>query len=329
MGHGRESTPGSRPQAAHELLAEATVAERRDRDDDVALRDVRVVGSHAAATGRDVDRPAADRRPARSRRRHPPARTPRRRRCRASPGKQAVRIPPRTQVRDDARGEVAAVDGDRRRPPTDVRREVGVRRGLGERVAELRLPVTGTPSTSAGRIERRVRRGRARRPGSRRHRWQGRSTVRRVDGVSGDGRGSRGAAGGWAAPTGSSEPQAAQNEREGHGADGRRGPTRPQASSRRRTGNRSSGAATRTRAAPRTPGVGGAGRVRPRPDRRVGLDRREAARREVVADRRRRASPPAPAGVPPAVVAMQVMTAGSGASGQRADTARGCGCARG
>ena len=48
---------------------------------------------------------------------------------------------------------------------------------------------------------------------------------------------------------------------------------------------------------------------------RIGLDGREAAARQVVADRARRASPRGPGRGPPAVVAMQVMTAGSGASG--------------
>ena len=64
-------------------------------------------------------------------------------------------------------------------------------------------------------------------------------------------------------------------------------------------------------------GLGGARRVRLRPDLRVGLDRRKPARREVVAHRARPASPRARARAPSAVDAMQVITAGRGESGRR------------
>ena len=82
------------------------------------------------------------------------------------------------------------------------------------------------------------------------------------------------------------------------------------------TGKRSSSmAAHEARPTPRTPGVAALVASGPRAELRVRLDRREAAAGEVVADRRDEAPWRGPAPRASAVVAMQVMTAGSGASG--------------
>ena len=217
-----------------------------------------------------------------------------------------------SQLRDDAGDEVSAVDRDAERRATHV---LGERR-VGRRVEErLVLGVDGH-AVDVRRQEIQERRvlddaaGRAGRAGARGPGRRGccgggaRSRASRWGVAAGGDRGARQGA----AP----QPAAASAEATRPGP----GPRRASPSSRRTTGKRSSAAATceperlpeRRRC--------GARRVGRRADLRVRLDGREAAPGEVVADAPRRAVAASPRPRAPRVVAMHVITAGSGDCGQ-------------
>ncbi len=241
-----------------------------------------VVDAQAAGARRDVDGPPAELGLRRCRRRRPPGRRRPRCTCRASRGTTPRRRRPDGAARRRPRRGRWRRRRPRTRPPRRCARSPGPTRpaanasgsdvdrdalDVGGQEAEQRLVERRRPAPTAAPRDRRDRHrsGGGRGPADA-------DAARRRARVAGRAR------------RGGRRP--ARRRRRSRPAGSRAMPAAaPHASSRRMTGNRSSGAATTNPSASQNAGCGGARRVLAGADLRVGLDRREPAAREVVAHR--------------------------------------------
>ena len=285
-----------------------------------AVGEVDVVGRGAARAGPDEDVATGDGRALRTRRRRPPARRrPGRRPRGRSRGRSGCRRPGRSWT------TLATARSSPFEPPGATTIAIAIASAFAARVGSA-ATVAAVAGSGASANPGPTRAGGRAGPGRRRSSGRRRPAIRRGSrlGVgAGVAVGRRGRIGRHAV-----DRHAAGQDRGQHGdreepratrASGA-GPAAPhagQASSRRMTGNRSSATARANPAAQPERRGRGARRVGPGGDLGIGLDRGEAA---APRGRRRPRRPAAGRARPPraaAVVAMQVMTAGSGASGQR------------